>query len=45
MADTAHAKIDQKLEEMESGCLPFIPPLFGYLHKKLNALKNKKGRD
>ena len=27
MADTAHAKTDLKLEEMESGCLPFIPEL------------------
>ena len=27
MADTAHAKTDEKLEEMESGCLPFIPVL------------------
>ena len=27
MADTAHYQTDLKLEEMESGCLPFIPPL------------------
>ena len=39
MADTAHYQTDEKPEEMGSGCLPFIPPLFGYLHKKLNALK------
>ena len=25
MADTAHRLTDEKLEEMESGCLPFIP--------------------
>ena len=25
MADTAHRLTDEKLEEMERGCLPFIP--------------------
>lgn len=35
MADTAHRLTDEKLEEMESGCLPFIPGVKRPCKKKM----------